>query len=84
VSQVVHGGAQARDIESDFSEASVLTLYLFPELNLRLRPDILAMKPGGTRVVSHGFGTGDWPPDADAYDRCHAQPVPEWHGGRMP
>ena len=48
--------------ETDFSEATVLTLYLLPELNLRLRPTILAMKPG-TRVVSHSFLMDDWHPD---------------------
>jgi SAM-dependent methyltransferase len=48
--------------ETDFSEASVVTLYLLPELNLRLRPTILKMKPG-TRVVSHSFMMEDWEPD---------------------
>ena len=51
--------------ETDFSEATVVTLYLLPELNLRLRPTILAMKPG-TRVVSHSFLMGDWQPDASS------------------
>jgi SAM-dependent methyltransferase len=48
--------------ETDFSSATVVTLYLLPELNLRLRPTILAMKPG-TRVVSHSFLMDDWEPD---------------------
>ena len=48
--------------ETDFSDATVVTLYLLPELNLRLRPTILEMKPG-TRVVSHSFLMGDWQPD---------------------
>jgi hypothetical protein len=48
--------------ETDFSEASVVTLYLLPALNLRLRPTLLRMKPG-TRVVSHAFGMEDWAPD---------------------
>lgn len=47
---------------TDFSSATVVTLYLLPELNLRLRPTILDMKPG-TRVVSHSFLMGDWEPD---------------------
>ncbi|MDY6945462.1 MAG: class I SAM-dependent methyltransferase [Pseudomonadota bacterium] len=47
---------------TDFSSASVVTLYLLPELNLRLRPTILKMKPG-TRVVSHSFLMDDWRPD---------------------
>lgn len=46
----------------DFSEATVLTLYLLPDLNLKLRPTILKMRPG-TRVVSHAFTMGDWDPD---------------------
>jgi len=48
--------------ETDFSAATVITLYLLPELNLKLRPTILDMKPG-TRVVSHSFLMGDWQPD---------------------
>ena len=48
--------------ETDFSKATVLTLYLLPSLNLKLRPIILNMKPG-TRVVSHAFTMGDWPAD---------------------
>lgn len=47
----------------DFSEATVLTLYLFPDINLKLRPKILQMKPG-TRIISHRFDMGDWKPDA--------------------
>jgi hypothetical protein len=50
--------------EQDFSSATVLTLYLLPELNLRLRPTILDMKPG-TRVVSHSFTMDDWEPDQE-------------------
>ena len=50
--------------KEDFSKATVLTLYLLPELNFQLRPTILKMKPG-TRVVSHAFDMGDWQPDAD-------------------
>jgi len=48
--------------ETDFSGASVVTLYLLPELNVKLRPTILKMKPG-TRVVSHSFLMDDWRPD---------------------
>lgn len=48
--------------EVDFSEATVLTLYLFPEINKRLRPKIWGMKPG-TRVVSHNYDMGDWQPE---------------------
>lgn len=48
--------------KEDFSSATVVTLYLLPDLNLRLRPTLLRMKPG-TRVVSHAFTMGDWEPD---------------------
>lgn len=48
--------------KTDFSKATVLTLYLFPEVNLKLRPKILQMKPG-TRIVSHAFDMGDWEPE---------------------
>ena len=48
--------------QTDFSQATVLTLYLLPSLNVKLRPTILNMKPG-TRVVSHAFTMDDWEPD---------------------
>src|SRR5688572_20872557 len=48
---------------TDFSSATVVTLYLLPALNMKLRPTILAMRPG-TRVVSHSFTMEDWQPDA--------------------
>ncbi|MSO71998.1 MAG: methyltransferase domain-containing protein [Rhodospirillaceae bacterium] len=48
--------------QSDFSKASVITLFLLPELNIRLRPILLNMKPD-TRVVSNTFNMGDWMPD---------------------
>lgn len=48
--------------ESDFSQTTVVTLYLLPHLNLRLRPRLLALKPG-TRIVSHEFRMGRWLPD---------------------
>ena len=48
--------------ETDFSEATVITMFLLPDINLRLRPKILDLKPG-TRVVSNSFTMGDWAPD---------------------
>ena len=51
--------------ESDFSDATVVTLFLMPEVNLKLRPTLLAMRPG-TRIVSNSFDMGDWQPDATA------------------
>ena len=50
--------------ESDFSDATVVTLYLTPRVLLRLLPALLAMKPG-TRVASYSFMIGDWEPDAE-------------------
>ena len=48
--------------KTDFTSANLITLFLLPELNVRLRPTILDMKPG-TRVVSNSFDMGDWNPD---------------------
>jgi len=48
--------------ETDFSQATVITMFLLPDINLKLRPKILDLKPG-TRVVSHAFDMGDWKPD---------------------
>jgi SAM-dependent methyltransferase len=48
--------------KTDLSKATVVTLYLLPEVNLQLRPALLALKPG-TRVVSHDWDMGDWKPD---------------------
>lgn len=47
----------------DLSPASVLTMYLYPGANLRLRIAILRQLKPGSRVVSHDFGMGDWKPD---------------------
>jgi SAM-dependent methyltransferase len=47
---------------TDFSDATVVTLYLLPAVNLRLRPILLDMRPG-TRVVSYSFTMGEWEPD---------------------
>ncbi|MBX9758395.1 MAG: class I SAM-dependent methyltransferase [Beijerinckiaceae bacterium] len=48
--------------ETDFSKATVITMFLLPDINRRLRPKILDMK-AGTRVVSNTFDMGDWQPD---------------------
>ena len=57
--------------ESDYSQATVITLFLLPDLNLRLRPKLLDMKPG-TRIASNTFDMGDWTPDevAQSVDGC--------------
>ncbi len=51
--------------ETDLSKASVITLFLLPDINLKLRPKILDLKPG-TRVVSNTFTMDDWAPDETA------------------
>jgi len=51
--------------QTDFSQATVITMYLLPDLNLKLQPKILDQKPG-TRVVSHQFNMGEWQPDETA------------------
>jgi SAM-dependent methyltransferase len=62
-------GVQARALfreqdlfKTDLSPASVVTLYLLPEVNLQLRPRLLALRPG-TRIVSHDWDMGEWQPD---------------------
>ena len=51
--------------ESNFSQASIITMFLLPEINLRLRPKLLDLKPG-TRIVSNSFTMEDWAPDEQA------------------
>lgn len=51
--------------EADLSKATVITLFLLPSINLRLRPALLELKPG-TRIASNTFDMGDWQPDAEA------------------
>lgn len=81
---------QADIFETDFSEATVLTLFLLPSLNLKLRPTILDMKPG-TRVVSNSFTMDDWRPEQSvelqencnsSYCRAHLWIVPAKVAGR--
>ena len=49
--------------KANFSEATVVTLYLLPDLNVKLRPRLLAELKPGTRIVSHQFDMGTWRPD---------------------
>lgn len=48
--------------DTDLTRASVITMYLFPEINLRLRPHLMKLKPG-TRVVAHAFHMDEWTPE---------------------
>ncbi|NYT23659.1 methyltransferase domain-containing protein [Alcaligenaceae bacterium] len=74
---------QADIFRSDFSDATVVTLFLLTDLNVRLRPTLLAMEPG-TRVVSNTFDMAEWRPDETAivqdgcvgYCRAHKWLVP--------
>ncbi|MFB6279570.1 MAG: cyclopropane-fatty-acyl-phospholipid synthase family protein [Salinibacter sp.] len=50
--------------KADFSEATVVTMYLFPEVNLKLRPMLFEQLAPGTRVVSHSFDMNGWEPDS--------------------
>ena len=61
--------------ETDFSQATVLTMYLLPDVNVSLRPKILDLKPG-TRVVSHAFDMDEW--EADHYERVDGRSVYLW------
>lgn len=85
-------GDKARFVEADIfqtdlSKATVITLFLLTDLNLRLRPKILALKPG-TRVVSNTFRMGDWEPDqtvelgCDTYCTAYLWIVPARVEGR--
>ena len=74
---------QADLFATDFSKATVITMFLLPSINLKLRPKILDMRPG-TRVVSNSFDMGDWRPeqtveaqdDCTSYCRAHLWIVP--------
>ncbi len=57
--------------ETDLKQATIISTYLLPEMNEKLRPKILALPPG-TRVVAHDYHFGDWPPDEQK-----TIPVPE-------
>lgn len=50
--------------ETDLSKATVVTSYLLPEMNLKLRPKLLGLKPG-TRIVAHDYAMGDWGPEEE-------------------
>ncbi|MSP40923.1 MAG: class I SAM-dependent methyltransferase [Deltaproteobacteria bacterium] len=63
--------AKADLFESDFSQATVITMFLLPDINIKLRPKILNLK-AGTRIVSNSFTMGDWTADetVSAKDGC--------------
>ena len=59
---------------TDLSKATVITMYLLPEVNLQLRPRLLALAPG-TRIVSHDWDMGDWQPDRTVVVDAPDKPV---------
>jgi len=63
--------------ETDFSKASVITMFLLPDINARLRPKILALKPG-TRIVSNTFTMGEWQADETAVVPADAGCTTHW------
>ncbi|MDQ5847838.1 MAG: class I SAM-dependent methyltransferase [Pseudomonadota bacterium] len=63
--------------ESDFSKATVITMFLLPDINLKLRPKILGLKPG-TRIVSNTFTMGDWTADETATVQADAGCNSSW------
>ncbi|HXH84921.1 MAG TPA: class I SAM-dependent methyltransferase [Candidatus Tectomicrobia bacterium] len=52
--------------DADIKEATVVTLYLLPDVNLKLRPKLLSELKPGTRIVSHNYDMGDWKPEQTA------------------
>ena len=78
---------EADIFKSDLSKATVITMFLLTDLNLRLRPTILALKPG-TRIVSNTFRMGEWEPDqtvelgCDTYCTAYLWIVPARVEGR--
>jgi hypothetical protein len=65
-----------RDLfQTDLTQATVITMYLLPQVNLELRPRLLDLKPG-TRIVSHDFSMNDWQPDQHV-----SMPAPDKYGG---
>jgi precorrin-6B methylase 2 len=61
--------------ETDFSKATVITMFLLPEINLKLRPILLDMRPG-TRIVSNSFSMGEW--EADATETLEGEECSSW------
>lgn len=58
---------QVKDLfDTDLHDATVVALYLLPDVNLRLRPKLLSELKPGARIVSHDFHMGDWKPDKQA------------------
>ncbi|MFB6098599.1 MAG: cyclopropane-fatty-acyl-phospholipid synthase family protein [Salinibacter sp.] len=66
--------------KADFSDATVVTMYLFPEVNMKLRPMLFEQLEPGTRVVSHSFDMNEWAPDSTVHvnnDVLYLWTIPE-------
>lgn len=71
--------------DSDLGEADVVMLFLYPRVNLRLRPKLLSELKPGTRVVSHSHTMGEWEPDKKArveYRNLYLWVIPGWVAGK--
>ena len=76
---------QASFFDVDVSQASVMALYLLPEINQRLRPKLMSELRPGTRIIANHFGMGDWRADEHrmlGYRNLYRWVVPAWVGGR--
>ena len=65
--------------KTDFSKATVVILFLLPEMNIKLRPRLLDLKPG-TRIVANTFVIGDWNPDETSMASANCE---QWCTGRL-
>ena len=65
--------------KTDFSKATVVILFLLPEMNIKLRPRLLDLKPG-TRIVANTFAIGDWNPDETSNAAANCE---QWCTGRL-
>lgn len=68
--------------KTDLTAATVITMYLLPEVNLQLRPALLALKPG-TRLVSHDWDMGDWQPDQTVTVAAPDKPIGREKSSRL-
>jgi hypothetical protein len=68
--------------KTDLAAASVITMYLLPEVNLQLRPALLGLKPG-TRLVSHDWDMGDWQPDQTVTVAAPDKPIGREKSSRL-
>jgi SAM-dependent methyltransferase len=75
----------ARDLyKTDVHRATVMSIYLLPEVNLMVRPKLLRELRPGTRLVSHDYDFGEWKPDADSWQPGDGAPARERGVGGFP